>query len=269
MALALLALGADDCALGRGDLARPVAAVVVVDVDVGVGQRLAEPGDGRADRRSSLKQGSRTAMRGCFLVGTHTPVMAPRAGLFAFLAAAFLAGRLGGGLSQPWQPAFAGLAGALAPAPALTGFGFRRLSWSACRPLAGLGLPPAPSLTGSAGSGAASAFGSLALLRLGRPLGLARDRLGSRFAMVVAAAGAVDMAFLALEVGLELLAVRRNARSPRRSRRGNRRPCPRYSGARSCAANIGPAGPCAGNSRGPCPGTARHGARRSGSFPAR
>ena len=51
VALALLALGADDRAgLGR-DLARPVAAVVVVDVDRRAGQRRAEAGDGRGDRR--------------------------------------------------------------------------------------------------------------------------------------------------------------------------------------------------------------------------
>ena len=51
MALALLALGADDRARLRRDLARPVAAVVVVDVDGRVRQRRAEAGDGRGDRR--------------------------------------------------------------------------------------------------------------------------------------------------------------------------------------------------------------------------
>ena len=46
------------------------------------------------------------------------------------------------------------------------------------------------------------------------------------FGMVVPAARAVDMAFLALEVGFELRRGSPCARSPRPWRRGSRRPCP-------------------------------------------
>ena len=59
VALALLALGADDRAgLGR-DLARAVAAVVVVDVDGRAGQRRAEAGDRRRDRRFLIVAGQK------------------------------------------------------------------------------------------------------------------------------------------------------------------------------------------------------------------
>ena len=51
MALALLPFGADDGAGFRSDLARPVAAVVVVDVDGAPGSACAEAGHGRGDRR--------------------------------------------------------------------------------------------------------------------------------------------------------------------------------------------------------------------------
>ena len=51
VALALLLFGADYRARLCRDLASAVAAVVVVDVDGGIGQRCLEPGDGRADRR--------------------------------------------------------------------------------------------------------------------------------------------------------------------------------------------------------------------------
>ncbi len=57
MSLALLPLGAHHGARLRGDLARPVAAVVVVDVDGGAGQRGAEAGDGRAYRRLLIVAG--------------------------------------------------------------------------------------------------------------------------------------------------------------------------------------------------------------------
>ena len=50
VALALLALGADDCAGRRRDLARPVAAVVVINVDGRARQRLAKARYGRRDR---------------------------------------------------------------------------------------------------------------------------------------------------------------------------------------------------------------------------
>ena len=50
MALALLALRADDRSGLAGHLASIVAAIVVVDVDRGAGQRGAEAGDRRADR---------------------------------------------------------------------------------------------------------------------------------------------------------------------------------------------------------------------------
>jgi len=51
MALALLALAADDGSGLRCDLPRPVAAVVVVDVDGGRRQSGAKTAHGRADRR--------------------------------------------------------------------------------------------------------------------------------------------------------------------------------------------------------------------------
>ena len=54
VALALLALGADDGARLRRNLARAVAAVVVVNVDGRAGQRRAEPRDGRPIAASSL-----------------------------------------------------------------------------------------------------------------------------------------------------------------------------------------------------------------------
>jgi hypothetical protein len=59
MTLALLALGTDDRACLRGDLPSPVAAVVVVDVDRGRRQRLAEARDSRADRRFLVEAGQK------------------------------------------------------------------------------------------------------------------------------------------------------------------------------------------------------------------
>jgi hypothetical protein len=59
MALALLALGADDGAGLARDLDGAVAAVVVVDVDGRAGQRGAEAGDRRAIAASSLQHGSK------------------------------------------------------------------------------------------------------------------------------------------------------------------------------------------------------------------
>ena len=57
MALALHPLGADDRAGLGGDLAGPVGAVIVVDVDGGAGQRGAEGGDGLGDRRFLIVAG--------------------------------------------------------------------------------------------------------------------------------------------------------------------------------------------------------------------
>ena len=95
---------------------------------------------------------------------------------------------------------------------------------------------------------ASSAFiAALAFLRP-RLLGL---RLGTR--MVVAATGTVDMAFLALEVGLELGAGRLAVADLRPSRTGSRRPCPRRAARAAGRRPSAPAGRSGGSARGPCP----------------
>ena len=57
MALALLTLAPDEGAGLGSDLARPVAAIVVVNVDDRAGQRRAESGDRRRDRRFLIVAG--------------------------------------------------------------------------------------------------------------------------------------------------------------------------------------------------------------------
>ncbi len=193
---------------------RPVTAVVVVDVDGRVRQRLAETLDGRADRRFLIVARQEHGDAWLLLGGHHSPgtqsqrLRSPalplrdverKAGLLQVQSKEAITSSWPEPSSRPAsspQPlARRPSSGRLRPGGSFTG-------------LAGFGLSAFVSSTAPFGrllrpSAAGSAFG------LRRPW-LCPWRLGLRH--VVAAARAVDMAFLGLEIGFELGAGRGRGR---------------------------------------------------------
>ena len=206
------------------DLDGPVAAVVVVDVDRGAGQRLPEPRDRRADRRflvvAGQQHGDARSRRHSGIYPLDAVYFRPSSSAQASSArpswpapssavlATALAGALAAGFASPaFRPAAlaAAFAAGLAAGRILHRLGRLRLGCRLCY------RDPWPAWQASARlrlAALALGLASTAALQAWRPSWpWPSSRAPERH--VMAAARAVDMAFLALEVGFQLGAGRR------------------------------------------------------------